>query len=120
MDNWHDYQGNNISDFIKAYRESLLAQRESNLKQLQQGRRNYQSSIMGAANRRGMLYSNFPQRDKIRYDTETYNPAVINAQTSYQTGIDTLRNNAVTLWNKLKAYDEAISDLNKYGVSTSS
>ena len=116
MDNWQDYQGNSVSDFIKAYRDSLKAQRDANNKQLQQNRRNYFASIMGAANRRGMMYSNFPQRDKIRYDTETYNPALVKNQTSYQTGLDTLRNNAITLWNKLKQYDEAINDLNNYGV----
>lgn len=120
MDNWYDYQGNNIGDFIKAYRESLDAQRSSNLKQLEQGRKNYFSSIMGGANRRGMMYSNFPQRDKIRYDIGTYTPAVIKNQNTYQTGLDTLRNNAVDLWNKIKYYDEAISDLNNYGITTNS
>lgn len=111
MDNWTDYQGNNISDFIKAYRESLGAQRDSTIKQLNQARRNYFSSIMGSANRKGMLYSNFPQRDKIIYDTTTYNPSLIKAQTTYQTGLDTLRNNAISLWNKIKSYDEALEDL---------
>lgn len=116
MDNWYDYQGNNISDFIKAYRDSLQAQRDSANKQLQQARKNYHVSLMGAANRRGMMYSNFPQRDKLRYDTETYNPALIKNQTSYQTGLDTLRNNAVNLWNKIQAYNESISDLDNYGL----
>lgn len=116
MDNWYDYQGNNVGDFIKAYRDSLQAQRDANLKQLEQARRTYFSSIMGSANRRGMMYSNFPQRDKIRYDTNTHNPAMIKNQQSYQTGLDALRNNAISLWNKLKAYDESISDLNSYGI----
>lgn len=119
MEDWYDYQDNNINDFIKSYRESLKAQRDANLKQLQQQRRNYMGSIMGAANRRGVLYSNFPQRDKINYDVNTYNPAMIKNQTAYQTGLDTLRNNAVNLWNKIKAYDESISDLNNYGISGS-
>lgn len=112
MDNWYDYQGNNINDFIKAYRNSLKAQRDANIKKLEQERRNYHSYIMGNANRRGMLYSNFPQRDKIKYETNSYAPAIAANQTSYQTGLDSLRNNAITLWNKIKAYDEAISDLN--------
>ena len=118
MENWYDYQDNDINEFIKNYRESLKAQRDANMKNLQQQRRNYMSAIMGGANRRGMMYSNFPQRDKIKYDANTYNPAVINAQTSYQTGLDTLRNNAISLWNKIKAYDEGISDLNNYGINT--
>ena len=112
MENWYDYQGNNVDEFIKAYRDSLKAQRDSNLKQLQQQRKNYMSSIMGAANRRGMMYSNFPQRDKIRYDTESYMPAQVKIQQGYQTGLDSLRNNAINLWNKLQAYNESISDLN--------
>lgn len=120
MDNWKDYQGNDINVFIKNYRDSLKAQRDSNLKQLQQNKRNYFASIMGAANRRGMMYSNFPQRDKIKYDVGTYMPAMVQNQQNYQTGLDALRNNAVNLWNKLKSYDEAISDLDKYGITSSS
>ncbi len=115
MDNWYDYQNNDINAFIKAYRESLQAQRDSSIKQLNQARKNYFGSIMGGANRRGMMYSNFPQRDKIIYDTSAYNPAYIKANTTYQTGLDTLRNNAISLWNKIKAYQEAISDLNVAG-----
>lgn len=112
MDNWYDNQGNNISEFVKAYRDSLKAQRGSNLKQLQQQRRNYFASIMGAANRRGMLYSNFPQREKMIYNTGTYDPALVKNQTAYQTGLDSLRNNTLTLWNKIQALNEATDDLN--------
>lgn len=112
MDNWYDLQNNSISDFIKAYRDSLKAQRDSANKQLQQQRRNAFSTIMGGANRRGMMYSNLPQRDKIRYDTETYMPAYNKIQTSYQTGLDSLRNNAVTLWDKIKSYEDSIEDYN--------
>lgn len=111
MDNWYDYQGNSISDYLKAYRDSLKAQRDAANKQLQQQRKNYFASIMGGANRRGMLFSNFPQRDKIKYDTETYMPAQIKVQNSYTTGLDSLRNNAVSLWNKIQSYNESISDL---------
>lgn len=111
MEDWYDYQGNNINDFIKAYRDSLQAQRDANLKKLQQDKRNYLGYIMGNANRRGMMYSNFPQRDKIKYETNVYSPSVAATQTSYQTGLDSLRNNAINLWNKIKAYNEATSDL---------
>ena len=114
MDNWYDYQGNSITDYLRAYRDSLKAQRDANMKQLQQQRKNYFSSLMGAANRRGMMYSNLTSRDKIRYDTESYIPAQVKVQQSYQTGLDTLRNNAVSLWNKIKSLDEATSDLNSY------
>ena len=116
MDNWTDYQGNLISDFIKAYRDSLKSQRDSINKQLQQQRKNYFASVMGGANRRGMMFSNFPQRDKIRYDTETYMPSMVKVQNNYTSGLDSLRNNAVNLWNKIKSYDESINDLNNYGL----
>ena len=116
MDNWTDYQGNSISDFIKAYRDSLKSQRDSINKQLQQQRKNYFASVMGGANRRGMMFSNFPQRDKIRYDTETYMPSMVKVQNNYTSGLDSLRNNAVNLWNKIKSYDESINDLNNYGL----
>lgn len=112
MDNWYDNQGNDINAFIKAYRDSLKAQRDSNIKQLQQQRKNYFASLMGAANRRGMMYSNFPQRDKINYNANSYDPALVKVQASYQTGLDTLRNNAVNLWNKIRSYEEATDDLN--------
>lgn len=110
IDDIGDFDSGTLGDFIKAYRDSLKAQRDSNIKQLNQQRRNAQVSLMGAANRRGTLYSNFPQRDKIRYDTETYMPAYIRAQEGYQSGLDSLRANAVNLWNKIKTYKEAISD----------
>jgi len=111
MQDFYDYQNNDVNQFIRSYRNALKAQRDAANKQLQQQRRNYYTSLMGAANRRGMLYSNLPARDKIRYDTETYTPALIKTQNSYQTGLDNLRNNAVALWNQIKSYNEALSDL---------
>lgn len=114
MDNWYDYQNNSITDYLRAYRNSLEAQRDANMKQLQQQRKNYFSSLMGAANRRGMMYSNLTARDKIRYDTDVYMPAQVKVQNSYMTGLDSLRNNAVSLWNKVQSLNEATNDLNSY------
>ena len=110
VDDMGDFNTGTLADFIKAYRDSLKAQRDSANKQLQQQRKNYFASIMGGANRRGMLYSNFPQRDKLRYDAESYMPNLAKVQSSYQTGLDNLRNNAVTLWNKIQSYKEQIAD----------
>lgn len=111
MDNWFDYQGNDINQFIKNYRESLQAQRDSAIKQLEQQRRNSYATIMSGANKSGMLYSNFPERSKIQYQTQTYVPSYTKVQSSYQSGLDTLRNNAINLWNQIKAYNEATADL---------
>lgn len=110
MENWYDLQNNSVDSFIRAYRDSLKAQRDSNNKLLQQQRRNAQRSIMSGANRMGMMYSNWPQRDKIRYDTETYMPAYVKNQQSYQTGLNTLRENAINLWNTIRSYKENIDD----------
>lgn len=111
MENFYDYQGNNFDEFIWNYRNALQAQRDATNKQLEQQRRNYYTSLMGAANRRGSLYSNLTAREKTKYDTSTYYPAYIKAQSGYATGLDTLRNNAVNLWNQIKSYNEAIKDL---------
>lgn len=111
MDNWFDYQNNDINQFIRNYRESLQAQRDSAFKQLEQQRRNDYATIMSGANKAGMLYSNFPERSKIQYQTQTYVPSYTKIQSSYQSGLDTLRNNAVNLWNQIKAYNEATADL---------
>lgn len=111
MENWFDYQNNDVNEFIRNYRDSLQTQRDAAFKQLEQQRRNSYATIMGSANKAGMLYSTWPMREKIKYDTGTYYPARIKAQTSYQTALDSLRNNAINLWNQIKAYDEATQDL---------
>lgn len=110
MDDWKDLQGNSVSEFIKAYRDSLQAQRDASRKLLEQQRKQAQTSIMSSANTAGAMYSNFPTRDKIKYDTQTYMPAYAKTQSSYQTALDSLRNNAVNLWNNIRAYQEQIND----------
>lgn len=111
MDNFYDYQDNDVNEFIRNYRIALQAQRDSAVKQLEQQRRNSYATIMSGANKAGMLYSNFPERSKIQYQTQTYIPSYTKVQSSYQSGLDTLRNNAVNLWNQIKAYNEATADL---------
>lgn len=106
------YSENEWQDFYKNYRESLSRQNEVAKQNLWQQRRNDQASIMSGANKVGMLYSNFPQRSKIQYDTQTYEPAVLKAQTSYQTGLDTLRNNILKNQNAIREIQENITHLN--------
>lgn len=105
--------GQEINPFIKNYREALEAQREAALTQLDQERANQQEAIMSGANTRGLLYSNFPARTKMQYDTQSYLPNVAKVNTSYQTGLDTLRNNAVNYLNTIRQYQEKIADLNE-------
>lgn len=98
------------NEFLKAYRDSLKNQYDANISSLNQHRRNNDTSIMSAANERGMMYSNFPQRSKIQSETEYLNN-LSKLNSTYQTGLNSLRNNAVNAYNQIKAYEEAISDL---------
>ena len=106
------YSADEIKDFYQNYRDSLARQYQTGIQSLDQKRKNYNTSIMSSANKAGMMYSNFPTRSKIQYDQETYQPALIKLQSSYQTGLDTLRDNIIKYQNNIKEIQEAISDLN--------
>lgn len=103
-----------IDPFVANYRETLGQLRDANIAQLNQQRENDFAGIMSSANKAGVMYSNFPQRSKIQYDTQTYFPALTNIQTSYQTGLDSLREKGTSLTNQIKAYQDAIADMNKW------
>lgn len=106
-----DMTAESISPFIAAYRDSLKNAYDSGVANLNQQRDTAQTQIMSNANTAGLLYSNFPARSKIQYDTSTYYPALTELRTTYQTGLDSLRNTGVSLANNIKAYQEAIADL---------
>lgn len=106
------YTDDEIQNFYKNYRETLSSQYENNKNLLEQQRRNAQQSIMSSANKAGMLYSNFPQRSKIQYDQNTYQPAQTKLFTTYQTGLDTLRNNILNQQNAIAEIKDAIANLN--------
>lgn len=101
-----------VDPFITAYRDSLERQRDSAMQNLDTARRNDFATIMSGANKAGMMYSNFPQRQKIQYDTQTYMPAQIKIQTGYQTGLQKLRENTISMANQLKTINDAIAELN--------
>ena len=109
----NDLQGNNIDPFIQKYREALNAQYEANKKSLDQTRINDQTNIMSNANVNGMMYSNFPTRDKIKYDTSTYMPNLIKVRNTYQTGLDKLRANALNNYNTIQYYKDMINHYNE-------
>ena len=111
MDNFTTYTGEDVNQFIKNYRESLQAQRDSSIKQLEQQRRNDYATIMSGANKAGMLYSNLGERTKQRYNTEKFFPSLVKINSAYTTGLNSLRTNAINLWNKIKSYEEAIQDI---------
>lgn len=99
------------NEFLKAYRDSLKNQYDANVSSYKQQKRNADAQIMSAANKAGMMYSNFPQRSKIQTEAD-YLAGLSKLRGTYQTGLDKLRNNAVDAYNQIKAYEEAIADLN--------
>lgn len=106
------YTQDQIKDFYKNYRDSLDRQYQSAAQALDQQRKNAQTSIMAGANKAGMMYSNFPARSKIQYDQNTYQPAMIKLNTSYRTGLDTLRNNILKYQNSIAEIQDSIAHLN--------
>lgn len=102
------------NEFLKAYRDSLKNQYDANVSSYKQQKRNADAQIMSAANKAGMMYSNFPQRSKIQTEAN-YLTGLSKLRSTYQTGLDKLRNNAVDAYNQIKAYEEAISDLSGSG-----
>lgn len=103
---------NYTDPYIQAYRDSLQEQYDATKASLDQQRANDFAVMMAQANTKGMTYSNFPERSKIQYDTATYSPAIVNARTTYQTGLDKLRSSGVQLANQIKSIEEKIADLN--------
>lgn len=101
-----------IKPFFEQYRDAQKVQYDTQKNLLDEQRRQQQASIMSQANTAGMLYSNFPQRTQIQYDTNTYTPALTNLHSSYQSGLDSIRQQGVDLANQIRYYQEAISDLN--------
>lgn len=101
-----------IKNFYQNYRDSLSRQYQSALQSLDQQRKNAQTTIMSGANKAGMMYSNFPERSKIQYDTGTYMPTQVKLHNTYQTGLDTLRNNILKYQNSIKDIQDAIATLN--------
>lgn len=102
-----------VDPFINAYRQSLDRQKELAMQNLNAQRRNDFQTIMSNANAAGMMYSNFPQRSKVQYDTQTYMPSQAKIQTTYQTGLQKLRQNIINTSNQLKTINDAIAELNE-------
>lgn len=101
-----------LDPFINAYRQSLDRQKELAMQNLGNQRRNDFQTIMSSANDAGMMYSNFPQRSKTQYDTQTYMPSQAKIQSTYQTGLQKLRQNIINTSNQLKTINDAIAELN--------
>ncbi len=103
---------NYVDPYIQAYRDSLKEQYDAAVANIEQQRTNDFATLMAQANTKGMMYSNFPERSKYQYDTETYTPGIINARSTYQTGLDKLRSTGASLANQIRSIEEKIADLN--------
>lgn len=101
-----------VKTFYQNYRDSLDRQYQSAMQALDQQRKNAQAAIMSGANKAGMLFSSFVPREKIKYDTNTYIPATIKLNTTYRTGLDTLRNNILKYQNSIRDIQDSINHLN--------
>ena len=106
------YSEDQWQDFYKNYRENLSKQYETAQQNLTQQRNNAQQTIMSGANKAGMMYSNFPQREQIKYDMNTYQPAQVKLFNTYQTGLSALRNNILKHQNSIKEIQDAIAHFN--------
>lgn len=106
------YDANTLKNFYQNYRDSLDRQYQSAVQSLDQQRKNAQATIMGGANKAGMLYSNWVPREKIKYDTDTYQPALVKLNTSYRSGLDTLRDNIIKYQNNIAEIQDSINHLN--------
>ena len=106
------YTTDEIKSFYQNYRDSLDRQYQSGLQSLEQQRKNSQASIMSGANKAGMMYSNFPARSKIQYDQSSYLPTLQKLNTSYRTGLDTLRQNILKYQNNIAEIQDSINHLN--------
>ena len=108
-----DQLGNNLNDFVKNYRDSIANAYASDNSLIEQQKNNNFASIMAGANKRGMMYSNFPERSKMQYIADTHTPALAQSHAQYQTGLDKLRSNAINTYNTIKNLEDAIADLNE-------
>lgn len=107
------------NEFIQNLRTALTDSYNAGMANLDNQRKLDHAAIMNNANKAGVLFSNIPQRMKIQYDTNTYMPAQTNLRNSYQTGLDTLRNNGINAANQVSYYQQMIDHYNSLPVSNS-
>ena len=109
----NEYSTGDLGTFAQNYRQALEDQYNTGVDALKNQRNLDYTSIMSGANTRGMLHSSFPTREKLKYDVGTYEPKLVKARQSYQTGIDSLYSNVANYYNQIKELQEKIADLNE-------
>lgn len=113
INKFNGYSSGDMGTFMQNYRTALEDQYNADVNALNTQRALDQTTIMNAANRSGLLHSSFPTQNKLKYDVGTYEPQLIKLRQGYQTGLDTLYNNAIKYYNQAKKYQESIADLNE-------
>lgn len=104
--------GSDLGSFIENYRTALEDQYTADRNALETQRKIGQTGIMSGANRAGLLHSSFPTINKLKYDVNTYEPALVKLRQGYQTGMDTLYSNVAKYYNTIKKYQDDIAHLN--------
>lgn len=100
------------NEFVQNLRTALGESYDAGMKALENQRSLDHAAIMNKANKAGVMFSNIPQRMKIQYDTQTYMPAQVNLRNSYQTGLQSLRENAINMANQVAYYQQLIDHYN--------
>lgn len=108
----NEYSTGDLGTFAQNYRQALEDQYNADVNALNNKRNLDYTTIMSGANARGMLHSSFPTRDKLKYDVNTYEPALVKTRQTYQTGLDSLYKNVGNYYNQIKNIQEKIADLN--------
>lgn len=104
--------GSDLGSFIENYRTALEDQYTADKESLEAQRNIGHTGIMSGANRAGLLHSSFPTINKLKYDVNTYEPALVKLRQGYQTGMDTLYSNAAKYYNTIKNYQDSIAHIN--------
>lgn len=108
------------NEFVNNLRQALQQSYDAGIANLENQRFLDQSAIMNKANKAGVMFSNIPERMKIQYDTQTYMPTQTKLRQSYQTGLQSLRENATNAANQVKYYQQMIDHYNSLPTKSSS
>lgn len=108
------------NEFISNLRTALQESYDTGLANLDNQRKMSHSKIMTDSAKAGVMFSNIPQRMKIQYDTQTYMPNQVSLRNSYQTGLDTLRQNGINTANQVAYYQQLIDHYNSLPTSSTS
>ncbi len=100
-----------IRGYIQSANIAAGNTQQSQKKALEQTRRNQLAGTASALSSRGLLNSGTMPLKTVQYDTATFIPESTKIDQTYQTSIDTMRNNSAKLYNQLLQADNTITQL---------